>query len=174
MSASIHLAAYQARRDELCPHPSTAAFFVSCAGTRLNHTSASTAFARVLKTAAITAPAGTGKPRLYDLRHTFAVTTMANGYATGADVAHLLPALSTYLGHISPTTTWFPGPSRDRPEQQHRHQQRLGHAGTKATDIYLHADLATKEKALARTAPPSVGTRRYRPGDSLLASLENL
>jgi integrase/recombinase XerD len=68
-STAEHLAAYQARRDELCPHPSTAAFFVSCAGTRLNHTSASTAFARVLKTAAITAHAGTANPRLYDLRH---------------------------------------------------------------------------------------------------------
>jgi integrase/recombinase XerD len=50
----------------------------------------------------------------------------------------------------------------------------LGHTSTKATDIYLHADLATKEKALARTAPPGVGARRYRPGDSLLAFLENL
>ncbi|MDP4511518.1 tyrosine-type recombinase/integrase [Nonomuraea turcica] len=50
----------------------------------------------------------------------------------------------------------------------------LGHATTKATDVYLHADLATKEKALARTALPSVGTRRYRPGDTLLAFLENL
>ncbi|GAA2216522.1 hypothetical protein GCM10009850_119910 [Nonomuraea monospora] len=50
----------------------------------------------------------------------------------------------------------------------------LGHTSTKATDIYLHADLAAKEKALARTAPPGVGTRRYRPGDSLLAFLENL
>ncbi|MBF8194714.1 tyrosine-type recombinase/integrase, partial [Nonomuraea sp. K274] len=50
----------------------------------------------------------------------------------------------------------------------------LGHTSTKATDIYLHADLATKEKALARTAPPGLGARRYRPGDSLLAFLENL
>jgi len=50
----------------------------------------------------------------------------------------------------------------------------LGHASTKATDVYLHADLATKEKALARKAPPEVGTRRYRPSDSLLAFLESL
>jgi integrase/recombinase XerD len=50
----------------------------------------------------------------------------------------------------------------------------LGHAGTKATQIYLHADLAMKEKALARTAPLTGGTGRYRPGDSLLAFLEGL
>jgi integrase/recombinase XerD len=50
----------------------------------------------------------------------------------------------------------------------------LGHASTKATDIYLHADMALKEKALARTAPRTQNTNRYRPTDSLLAFLENL
>ncbi|MDQ7905936.1 tyrosine-type recombinase/integrase [Phytohabitans sp. ZYX-F-186] len=102
-----HLTAYQTRRDRLFPCPSTPAFFVSSYGTRLNHTSASKAFARVVKTAAITVPAQAASPRLYDLRHTFAVTTMAAWYAAGADVAHLLPTLSTYLGHISPATTYW-------------------------------------------------------------------
>jgi integrase/recombinase XerD len=50
----------------------------------------------------------------------------------------------------------------------------LGHASTKATDVYLHADLAMKERALARTAPRDTTTRRYRPTDSLLTFLENL
>ncbi len=50
----------------------------------------------------------------------------------------------------------------------------LGHASTKATDVYLHADMALKEKALARTAPHAQDTKRYRPTDSLLAFLENL
>ncbi|MDQ7905937.1 tyrosine-type recombinase/integrase [Phytohabitans sp. ZYX-F-186] len=50
----------------------------------------------------------------------------------------------------------------------------LGHTSTKATDVYMHADLATKEKALARTAPPNVGAHRYRPRDALLTFLENL
>jgi integrase len=61
----------------------------------------------VLGGAGITAGAGTARPRLYDLRHTFAVTTLTNWYAAGADVAHLLPALSTYLGHVSPATTYW-------------------------------------------------------------------
>lgn len=101
------LADYQRRRDELCPHPSTEAFFLSGAGTRLNHTNASKTFTRLLKAAGLTAPAGAGKPRLYDLRHTFAVTTLVNWYAADADVAHRLPALSTYLGHVSPATTYW-------------------------------------------------------------------
>lgn len=50
----------------------------------------------------------------------------------------------------------------------------LGHASTKATDVYLHADLKLKEKALARTAPRPQDARRYRPADNLLAFLENL
>jgi site-specific recombinase XerD len=50
----------------------------------------------------------------------------------------------------------------------------LGHASTKATDVYLHADLALKERALARTATRDVGSHRYRPTDSLLTFLENL
>jgi integrase/recombinase XerD len=50
----------------------------------------------------------------------------------------------------------------------------LGHATTKATGVYMHADLALKERALARTAPPTIGRRRYRPTDALLAFLEGL
>lgn len=102
-----HLAAYQRRRDQLCPRPATTAFFLSSTGTRLNSTSTSKAFTRILNAAKITTPAGTAKPRLYDLRHTFAVTTLTSWYAADADVAHLLPALSTYLGHISPATTYW-------------------------------------------------------------------
>ncbi|MFO0584550.1 MAG: tyrosine-type recombinase/integrase [Anaeromyxobacter sp.] len=50
----------------------------------------------------------------------------------------------------------------------------LGHEQVETTQIYLDADLAMKERALARTAPPSVGSRRFRPKDSLLAFLEGL
>jgi len=50
----------------------------------------------------------------------------------------------------------------------------LGHASTKSTDVYLHADLALKEKALTRTAPPAQRNKRYHPTDRLLAFLEQL
>ena len=48
----------------------------------------------------------------------------------------------------------------------------LGHATPKATTVYLHADLALKEQALARTAPPTVSRRRYQPPDALLTFLD--
>jgi len=50
----------------------------------------------------------------------------------------------------------------------------LGHESTRTTDIYLHADLALKEKALARTTPPDTRPGRYRAPDSLLAFLDSL
>jgi integrase/recombinase XerD len=50
----------------------------------------------------------------------------------------------------------------------------LGHEQTETAQIYLHADLALKEKALARTTPPGASPGRYRPSDPLLAFLESL
>ncbi|GAA0993190.1 tyrosine-type recombinase/integrase [Acrocarpospora macrocephala] len=50
----------------------------------------------------------------------------------------------------------------------------LGHANTKSTDVYLHADLAMKEQALARTTLHEPRPGRYKPTDGLLAFLENL
>jgi integrase/recombinase XerD len=50
----------------------------------------------------------------------------------------------------------------------------LGHEGIEATNIYLHADLAIKERALAKTTPAGTPPGRYRPPDALLAFLENL
>jgi integrase/recombinase XerD len=50
----------------------------------------------------------------------------------------------------------------------------LGHEDIRSTQIYLHADLALKERALARTAPPNTSPGRYRPPDTLLAFLLGL
>ncbi len=50
----------------------------------------------------------------------------------------------------------------------------LGHESTETTQMYIHADLTIKERALARTAPPNLTPGRYRPRDRLLAFLEAL
>jgi len=50
----------------------------------------------------------------------------------------------------------------------------LGHESIETTQIYLHADLAIKERALARTTPPDIKPGRYRAPDPLLAFLEAL
>jgi site-specific recombinase XerD len=50
----------------------------------------------------------------------------------------------------------------------------LGHEQVQTTQIYLQADLAIKERALARTAPPTTKPGRYKPPDQLIAFLEAL
>lgn len=50
----------------------------------------------------------------------------------------------------------------------------LGHESIRTTDIYQHADLAMKERALDRLAPRKSSRGRYRPPDALLAFLEGL
>jgi len=50
----------------------------------------------------------------------------------------------------------------------------LGHEQAETTQIYLHADLALKERALARAKPPEARPGRYRPPDKLPAFLEAL
>ena len=50
----------------------------------------------------------------------------------------------------------------------------LGHQNVATTNIYVHSDLALKERALARTAPKNLPPGRYQPSDKLLAFLEAL
>ena len=50
----------------------------------------------------------------------------------------------------------------------------LGHESTETTQIYLHADMQLKERALAYSTPSGLAPDRFRPTDPLLAFLESL
>jgi site-specific recombinase XerD len=50
----------------------------------------------------------------------------------------------------------------------------LGHEQTETTQIYLHADMTIKQRALDRTTPPKTRPGRYQPTDSVLAFLDSL
>ncbi len=50
----------------------------------------------------------------------------------------------------------------------------LGHESVETTQIYIHADMRLKEKALSQIARPETHPGRYRPNDELLAFLESL
>jgi integrase len=63
-------------------------------------------FHRLIDRAAL-AKAGRRRPRIHDLRHTFAVRTLIGWYRRGLQVQSRLPLLSTYLGHINPAMTYW-------------------------------------------------------------------
>jgi len=50
----------------------------------------------------------------------------------------------------------------------------LGHESTTTTHRYIEADLAMKERALARLDAPDIKIRRYRAPDSLMRFLQTL
>jgi site-specific recombinase XerD len=50
----------------------------------------------------------------------------------------------------------------------------LGHESVETTQMYLHADLSLKERALAKSLPIESGGGRYKPDDELMAFLEGL
>ncbi|MGI8946807.1 MAG: tyrosine-type recombinase/integrase [Ornithinimicrobium sp.] len=50
----------------------------------------------------------------------------------------------------------------------------MGHESPETTQVYLHADMTIKERALARVVPPGTTAGRYRAPDTLLAFLDGL
>ena len=101
------LQGYLRLRDELLPAPASPALLVSTAGTRLRYNNIWRTFHRLVCRVGITARSASCQPRIHDLRHSFAVQTMLDWYASGADVPALLPRLSTYLGHTDPKHTYW-------------------------------------------------------------------
>jgi integrase len=97
---------YQHRRDQLCPSPHTPALFVSASGERLRHSTVQPVFRRLLHRSGVGA-GRSRRPRLHDLRHSFAVRTLLGWHQHGIDVETHLPALSTYLGHRDPAKTYW-------------------------------------------------------------------
>ncbi len=97
---------YARQRDELCPHPRDASFFVSLRRTRLYPCAVQTTFRRLCQNAGVGGDAPI-PPRLHDLRQTRAVKTLLGWYRDGVDVQSRLPALSTYLGHRDPSYTYY-------------------------------------------------------------------
>jgi len=106
-STTAALRAYGACRDELFPKPSAPSFFISTTGARLRPGNLRQAFGDVLSTAGLPPRSGRRGPRLGDLRHSFAVSTVVDWHRAGAEVSPNLPLLSTYLGHVSPASTYW-------------------------------------------------------------------
>jgi len=80
-------------------------FFVSLNGSPCSTDAVYKWFQDIIKIAGIPFIGNHHGPRLHDLRHTFAVTSLALMAETGVDLYCTLPILSTYLGHQSFSAT---------------------------------------------------------------------
>lgn len=101
---------YAALRDRTRPRTwktQTKAWFISSSGARLHYKNVHERFHRLTQTAGLVPRSATCRPRIHDLRHTFAVTTLLGWYRSGVDVEARLPLLSTYLGHVDPGCTYW-------------------------------------------------------------------
>lgn len=105
-SATAALRSYATFRDRLVSAPQTDRFFADACGVGLPYSTVRTVFRKLCDGERII---GTGRrrPRLHDLRHTFACRRVEAWAATGIDLGHAVAALSVYLGHAKVTDTYW-------------------------------------------------------------------
>jgi integrase/recombinase XerD len=101
------LTGYAETRDRLCPHPDTLSFFITTRGTRPAHPTIHHPFQALLERAGVRHLSPQRRPRIHDVRHSFAVKTLLSFYRDGGDVAARMPLLSTYMGHVDPAATFW-------------------------------------------------------------------
>jgi len=95
-----------ARRRAAQPDADFTAPLFSFDGRRCVHPgTASQTFHALVSSLGLAAPDGVSSPRLHDLRHSFAVGCLLRWYREGLDPASRLQQLSTFMGHVDPTST---------------------------------------------------------------------
>ena len=105
-SAAEALAEYAKRRDCHLPLSREPTFFLLDDGRPLRYRETLHTFHRIRTRLGWDRAPGR-RPRLYDLRHTFACHRLLQWYREGVDVAWAVPLLSTYLGHAKVTDTYW-------------------------------------------------------------------
>lgn len=99
------LNAYARKRDRVLRRPKSPSFFLSQAGSRLLAQNVWRTFSRLRRWAGLTDQPR--PPRIHDLRHSFALNTILRWYREGVEIEPRIARLSTYLGHVSPSTTYW-------------------------------------------------------------------
>jgi integrase/recombinase XerD len=106
-STTRALVDYLNQRDRQHPHPRCPALLVSTVDTRLHHSNIGLVFNRLTAQVGIVRRSATCRPRIHDVRHSFAVATLTDWYRSGADVPAMMPRLATYMGHTDPKHTFW-------------------------------------------------------------------
>jgi integrase/recombinase XerD len=82
-------------------------FFASRRGTRLDGGRVHRTFYALSRRVGLRDASARRGPRLHDFRHRVAIQTLLHWYRTGQDVERRLPILSTYLGHVHVSDTYW-------------------------------------------------------------------
>jgi len=85
----------------------TTALLISPAGTRLLYCNIHWTFQKLLRQAGIGPRSSSCRPRIHDMRHSFAVSRLLDAYTCDLDIDRQLTLLATYLGHRSPAGTYW-------------------------------------------------------------------
>lgn len=101
------LAAYRTERDGHFSDPIGDSFFVSTLGTRLYPRTVGHTYRHLVELAGLQGRGERARPRVHDIRHSFAVKILLDWYRDGVDVDASMPALSKALGHLSPASTYW-------------------------------------------------------------------
>lgn len=98
---------YDRLRDELCPHPKDPSFLVTTTGVRLNQGTIWHEFDRLRRATGLDRETLGRQARVHDIRHSFVLRTLLGWYRDDVDVEAQLPLLSTFLGHVHPSDTYW-------------------------------------------------------------------
>ena len=102
------IAAFLEREESRCgtiPPDGPVFSFARQERARISPNTISQTFHKLLPTLQLTVPSGVAPPHLHCLRHSFAVGTLLRWYRAGIDPMSRLLDLSTFLGHVSPSST---------------------------------------------------------------------
>jgi integrase len=106
-SATDALARYAAHRATCCKASRTGAFFRTERSPALTRAAVEKTFSRLRQRLGWTTDGRARRPRIHDMRHTFAVRRLLRWYEDGADIDRKILALATYLGHAKVTDTYW-------------------------------------------------------------------
>jgi integrase/recombinase XerD len=98
---------YAGVRDELCPHTHAPSFFITITGARLERGGVWHGFDWLRRRCGLDRDTLGRQARLHDLRHAFVLRTLLSWYREDCDVEAQLPLLSTFLGHVDPSSTYW-------------------------------------------------------------------
>lgn len=107
ISTSNALVNYARYRDNIFPDTQSPSFFLTIFGNRPTTAIAQLTFRQLCSKIGIRDTSRGIRPRIHDMRHSFAVRSLIDIYKRGNDIDLSVYALSVYMGHVGPSSTYW-------------------------------------------------------------------